>query len=213
MATDTDEKLPPARPSLLNRARLSTSATALGGMIVGALVGIGVQVGVESTGMLGPSVEALIAEQEANFEDVNTRLDELHKASSDPAVKKSVTELGRLLKRQDDLSEHARTELIYLKNQVATLKEQQLAGAGFAGGADFWLKNGEGVSIGNSAQVFGLVSARSNFADVNLSGTRKRLVVGDAMHVSGANDQACTVFFKQAKPRSDGRVGFDLSCG
>jgi hypothetical protein len=37
----------------------------------------GGQLGVESTGLLGPTVESLIAEQQSNFGDVNARLDTL----------------------------------------------------------------------------------------------------------------------------------------
>ena len=48
--------------TLLTKDRMRTGALALGGMIVGAVVGILVQVGVEATGMLGPSVDALLAE-------------------------------------------------------------------------------------------------------------------------------------------------------
>jgi hypothetical protein len=28
-----------------------------------------------------------------------------------------------------------------------------------------------------------------------------------------AGDRSCKVFYKQAAPRDDGRVGFDLDCG
>ena len=56
------------KTTLLNKKNIVTSLVALGGMIVGAFVGIAVQVGVESTGEFsGPSVEALLEEQEANF--------------------------------------------------------------------------------------------------------------------------------------------------
>ena len=46
-------------------------ATALGGMVVGAVVGIVVQVGVEATGMLGPSIDALLDEQDGYFREVH----------------------------------------------------------------------------------------------------------------------------------------------
>jgi hypothetical protein len=53
------------------------AAIGLCGMVLGSVVGLGVQLGVESTGLLGPSVESLIAEQQSNFGDVNARLDTL----------------------------------------------------------------------------------------------------------------------------------------
>ena len=184
---------------------------ALGGMVVGALVGIGVQVGVESTGVLGPSVDSLISEQASNFETVNARLDELRKGASDPDTRKSLAELGKLLERQGELSEHASSELTYLSEQVAMLREQQLTDQGYAGGADFWLKNGESVTIGEHGQVFALLSARSNIADVNNNGERKRMLVGDLLQIGG-EEGACKVLYKLATPRDDKRVGFDLQC-
>ena len=68
----------------LTRPRLIAASIALGGMILGSIVGIGVQMGVESTGLLGPSVDALIQEQDANFKNINARLAELQNQSSDP---------------------------------------------------------------------------------------------------------------------------------
>ncbi|MDH4047892.1 MAG: hypothetical protein OEW68_00020 [Gammaproteobacteria bacterium] len=198
--------------SFLTRPRLVAGALALGGMIVGSVVGLGVQMGAESTGLLGPSVEALIAEQQSNFTDVNARLDALKDMSNDKAVIAELTELGKLLNRQDELARQANAELAYLGEQVTELKDRQLADAGFSGGADLWLKSGESVNVGSRDNVFGLLGTRSNFADINLNGTRKRVYVGDPIPVEGDGTD-CTIFYKQAKPRADGRVGFDLSCG
>lgn len=181
-------------------------------MVVGSFVGIAVQVGVESTGILGPGMDSLIAEQEANFLGINERLDELQAASNDPALNAHITELRSLLERQSELSGQASTELSYLGGLVTTLQEQQLADRGFAGGADFWLQNGESVSVGNDSEGFGLIRywGSNQRADVNLSGTRQRMAVGDAMTVPGDD---CTVLFKQGTLRTDGRIGFDISCG
>jgi len=52
------------------KTRLLAGSAALGGMIVGALVGIGVQQGVESTGLLGPGIDELVQEQASNFVQV-----------------------------------------------------------------------------------------------------------------------------------------------
>jgi hypothetical protein len=85
--------------SLLTRKNLVAGAMALAAMIVGAIVGIAVQAGVESTGILGPSVEAVLEEQQANFSDINARLGELKSQSSDPAVRESLAGLEKLLAR------------------------------------------------------------------------------------------------------------------
>ena len=212
MTTEHDSSSPPKQArTLVTKARMKGAALALGGMIAGSFVGIGVQLGVESTGLLGPSVESLMAEQKSNFDDVAKRIEALQASSADPETRKSLAELNSLLKRQDELAQQASAELHYLGEQVETFKKQQLADSGYTGGADFWLKGGESVNVAGENQVFALLGARSTFADVNLSGQRKRISVGDALEVQ-SGDRTCKLFYKQATPRADRRVGFDLDC-
>lgn len=208
---NTKEIKPRSLARLFGKSQLRTAGTALGGMIAGALVGIGVQLGVDSTGLLGPSVEALLAQQESNFEDVHQKLETIRQAATDPQVRQELRQLDDLLGRQRELNGRAQAEIRYLGQQVVELKKQRLAESKVVGGADFWLKNGESVNVAGKGQVLALVSARSNIADVNLNGARTRMLVGDALPVISGNTQ-CTIFFKQAKPRSDGRVGFDIDC-
>lgn len=210
----TDEKEADSEPSetpFLTKTRVLAAGIALGGMIVGSFVGIGVQMGVESTGMLGPSVEQLLAEQESNFDEVNAHLADLRNQSSDPEVAKGLNELSSLLARQEQLQQQANAELVYLGTQVAEFKEQALAERGFAGGADLWLKNGESVSVGDARHVFGVTRIHKGVVDVNANGGKSRLSVGDTVDIS-AEATSCVVFFKQSAPRADGRVGFDVSC-
>lgn len=197
---------------LLSKRHLISGTSALGGMIAGAIVGIMVQVGVESTGLLGPSVEALIAEQESNFDEIGVRLESLRGLSPDPAIAKGLTELSRLLARQDELQNRSTQELTLLNRQVANLRQQTLDERGFAGGADLWLATGESISVGDSQHVFGVVRTWTTAVDVNLNGEKSRLKVGDAVTVPTANGD-CTVFFKQGLRKEDSRSGFDVSCG
>lgn len=201
----------PAPKRALTKARLVAAGLGLGGMILGALVGIGVQAGVESTGLLGPSVEALIAEQESNFDEMGTRLEALRGMSSDPEMRRTLAELGDLLARQGDLQQQSSREIALLGSEVQSLRDEALAENRFAGGADFWLASGESVKVGDSQHVLGVVRTLSNAVDVNLNSKKSRLTVGDAVTIPTAGGD-CTVFFKQAKRRDDGRVGFDLSC-
>lgn len=187
---------------------MANGASALGGMIVGAVVGIAVQIGIESTGMLGPSVDALLAEQESNFDEVNSRLDTLRESTDDPDLSRELSKLAELIEHQDDLRRQASSELAFLGGQVATLKEQNLANRGYSGGADFWLKVGESVNVGDDRHVLGVVRNWSTAVDVIMNGKKSRLSVGDSV-----SSEDCTVFFKQAVQRDDGRVGFDVSCG
>lgn len=193
--------------AMLDRKLLRSGALALGGMVVGAVVGIAVQVGIESTGLLGPTVDALLAEQQSNFDDVNSRLDHLRAATDDPELSRELSQLAELIQRQDELRQKSNLELAFLGDQLASLKAQSLEEKGFAGGADFWLKPGESVSVGDDRHVLGLVRAWPTAGDVVLNGKKARLSVGSAIEAD-----ACTVFFKGLK-RDDGRVGFDVSCG
>jgi hypothetical protein len=197
---------------LLTKTRIKALASGLVGMVLGGFVGIGVQVGVQSTGLLGPSVEELISEQELNFKDIKDHLGSISRSATDPDVRKNLSDLSRLLERQDELNKQASGELSYLSGQLAELKQRQLTESGYAGGADFWLKSGESVTVGSKDQVFSLIAARNTFADVNLSGKRKRLTIGDGLQLPD-DSGGCKIFYKQAKARPDGRVGFDLSCG
>ena len=45
----------------------------------------------------GPGVDSLLAEQQANFAEVNTKLDTLRQLSADPEAQRALTELGTLL--------------------------------------------------------------------------------------------------------------------
>lgn len=197
---------------LLDKRHLVGGAMALGGMVIGAIVGIAVQVGVESTGLLGPSVEALLAEQESNFDEIGTQIQTLRRMSADPEIAAGLSQLADLLTHQDELQSKAAQELTLLNRQVADLRQQALDQRGFAGGADLWLGNGESVSIGDERHVLGVVRTWTIVVDVNLNGQKSRLNVGDALTVA-ADKGDCTVFFKQGLRKEDNRVGFDVSCG
>lgn len=194
--------------NLLSRRGLTGGASALGGMIVGAVVGVAVQAGFESTGLLGPTVDTLLNEQQDNFEQIHTRLESLRQVSQDPDLAAQLNALSSLIEKQDQLRQQTAAELAYLGRQVADLRNRNLAEQGFAGGADFWLLPGESVSVGNREHVLGVVRLWHTAADVVLNGRKARLSVGASLD---AGD--CKVFFKQAVPRDDNRVGFDVACG
>jgi uncharacterized coiled-coil protein SlyX len=184
----------------------------VGGMVLGALVGTGVQQVLARTGVLGPGVSSLIAEQQENFAEVNTKLDSLRQLSTDPAAQRALTELSQLLAQQGALAAQTEQQLKLMSSELTASKDRELAERGMAGGADFWLKAGESHNLGSRDQVFALQVYQRGVALVNLSGTARRLAVGDVIEFM-AGDRACKVFFKQATPREDGRVGFDLDCG
>lgn len=186
-------------------------AGALGGMLAGAVVGAAVQEGMQSTGMLGPTVDSLIAAQEQNFTELSGKLDALRGLSADPEVKQTVTELGNLLRRQDGLSRQAQAELRYLSEQVSTLRDQRLAEAGAAGGADHWLAVGESINVGDRSHVFGIETYYRGAVISKLDGVGQRMTVGDIRQIE-AGGKTCSVLYKHATPREDQRVGFDVTC-
>ena len=195
------------------RRYLLAALGALAGMIIGALVGIGVQVGVESTGILGPSVEALMAEQEQNFNEVYGKLDRLAAMTDDPDVLREIERIREQIQIQEELAERADAEMRHASEQLIVIKDQAMrdTGIGVSGVADFWLKNGEGVNVGNGAEVFGLSVAGGNYADVTLSGSNHRMNVGDRIGFEN-DDMKCVVLVKQLVQRADGRIGFDFDC-
>jgi hypothetical protein len=186
-------------------------AKVVGGMIVGTLVGAGVQKGLQSTGLMGPGVETLIEQQQSNFAEVNGKLDALRKVSSDPAAQRALNELSVLLQKQATLSQQAEQQLKLMASEMSTSKERELAQRGMSGGADFWLKTGESYNLRTRDQVFALQGYGNGIVQVSLNGAAKRLRVGEVVEFM-AGERACKVFYKQATPRADGRVGFDLDC-
>jgi len=209
-----NERPAPAQPPLWRRLlhpKLRDAVKVVGGMVLGTLVGAAVQTGLRSTGLMGPGVDALIAEQKSNFTEVNGKLDALRKVSSDPAAQRALNELSAALQKQNALSQQTEQQLKLMASEMSASKERDLAEHGMSGGADFWLKVGESYNLATRDQVFGLQSYGNGIVQVSLNGTAKRLRVGEVIEFM-AGQRACKVFYKQATPRQDGRVGFDLNC-
>src|SRR5688500_8487354 len=114
-------KLPLKLPSKLRDAGL-----AVGGMVLGALVGTGVQLVLARTGVLGPDVDSLIAEQQANFSAVNAKLDALGQLSDDPEAQRALNELRRLLEQQSSLAAQTQRQLQLMASEVSASKEREL---------------------------------------------------------------------------------------
>ena len=197
--------------TVAGKLRLRDGATALTGMVLGTLVGIGVNKALATTGMLGPGVDTLIEEQKSNFDAISSKLDALRQGATEPEMQAAIAELQALLQKQTSLAEQSEQQLRLLNQAAAASKERELAERGMSAGVDFWLKSGEAYNLGARDQVFALQAYGRGVAQVNLSGTIRRLNVGDVMDFM-AGDRACRVFYKQATPREDGRIGFDLVC-
>lgn len=196
------------KPSM---ALVRKAGLALGGMVIGSFVGYGVQASLQSVGLGGPSIDSLIADQQANFANVEAKLDAIRGQASTPQMKQTVKELDGLLRRQAELAAKGNSELRTLAEETQRSRNEQLQKSGVSGGADLWLKPGESVNVGDRNQVLALLRNASGYAFINISGKRERLAVGDATEIV-AGSRRCKVFYKQAARPVDGRVGFDFHC-
>ena len=191
-------------------------AFAVGGMVLGALVGMAVQAAVSTTGVLGPGMDDLISEQAAGFQKLQAKMDALRNTADPAQIKSMAADLGTLLAEQEKLARRTHEELRGARAEIDRLKEHALEAAGAAGGANLWLKPGESMTIGQSGTVLSFINfggptsgTRTSRVAVNVAGEPKTLGVGDAAMVSSGSD-TYKIIYKQTAPRADGRVGFDV---
>ncbi|MEZ6241624.1 MAG: hypothetical protein R3B57_01125 [Phycisphaerales bacterium] len=186
----------------------------LAGVVVGALIGLAVQAGVQSTGVLGPGIDQLIDKQDSNFAALEAKLDELSKTDDPARAKELAKDIDALVAQQKSYAERAQDELKGARAELDRLKQDALEASGSAGGANLWLKPGESVTIaGKPGNVFAFnnLTYRGRFNDltVNVSGKTERMIVGG--HVDfPADNGSWRVIYKQSEARADGRVGFDV---
>lgn len=202
-------------PRQLAKKLIANPLGKLLGVVVGALIGIAVQSGVESTGMLGPGLDELIAEQSAGFANIETKLEAL-RATDDPAKSRQLaSELGSLVATQQNIAERTADELRGARAEIDRLKETVLAMSGSAPGANLWLMPGESATIaGKPGNVFALqkftYSGRTSDLTVQALGQSHRLQLGESIDFP-AESGIWRVVYKQAQDRGDGRVGFDVT--
>ena len=163
-------------------------------------------------GFFGPDNQAIIEAQQANFAQLEERLAKLKQAVQDgPLAQALLAELGALLTEQQALSGR-KDELFQAADaSVEAMKAELLEKRGVGQAVDFWVKTGESLVLKDPDKVFSVLKAYSgDRIDVNLSGERSRLTVGDPLTFETSAGQ-CTLFFRHGKRESDGRFGFDLT--
>lgn len=189
------------------RRRIMTVGVGGANMIIGAIIGMLVQSAAEATGVMGPTLDTVMSQQDANFTDIRAKLDALN-ATSDPAERNTLRiELASLIQDQERLADRTHVELREYQRQVEALKDQVVAKGGAAGGADFWIQPGESANVGERANVLGLlgISRNGEYVQVNWQGAKRYMYPGDSIETPVGN-KAGTTFFKLAR---DGRAGFD----
>jgi hypothetical protein len=164
-------------------------------------------------GFFGPDNQQVIEDQQANFAALEAKLAELRlTAGDDPASKALIGELGTLLQEQKNLT--AKKDELFKATDIAqqTLKEELLRERGTSGAIDFWIKIGESVILRDPDKSLSVTYfwSGSNQIDVNISGEKTRMAVGDAIPIKTAQGEF-TLLYRQTKRDSDDRFGFDLA--
>lgn len=183
-------------------------------VVIGVLFGLAIETGVGATGILGPGVDQLIAEQAEGFQNLEAKLEALRNTTDPEQAAKLTGEIETLLGRQQQLGQRTETELRVARAEIERLRAEVLEVKGATTGADIWLMPGESITVaGKAGNVFGFnsytYSGHTSDITVNVSGERTRLKVGDAAEFP-ADNGTWKVIYKIAEKRSDERVGFDM---
>lgn len=195
------------------RLRTIAIAAAIGGMVFGGTVEYFVGNLIDSTGWFGPTLDALVEQQNSNFEDIRAKLEELKKAPpGSPEAAKIQGDLQTLLLEQEKLIDKTHTELRLSEREVTRLKQELLEKRGSASGSDFYLGLHESITVHSRGKVLALVADhRNGLIDVNLSGKVQRMKPGDFVEFT-EGDTTCKVFYKSRRDESNDKFGFDLVC-
>ncbi|MFP6816750.1 MAG: hypothetical protein VB949_13930 [Pseudomonadales bacterium] len=204
---DNDSAKPDAQPF---RLRLKDWGVATTGMVIGAVIGLAVEFGIESTGVMGPKIDALLEAQAGNFEQIKTKLDELSVTASTPEAQQLLGDLAELVSQQDELTREASSQLQLLEQERISFKKQQLTASGIVTSIDFWLQTGESINVASEQQALGATRIFANAVTVNVTGEKKNMAVGDAVDIAG-DEQACRVILRKIERESQ-RAGFDIDC-
>lgn len=192
--------------------RMLALGAALLGMLFGGTVEYFVGVLFDSTGWFGPTMESLVQAQDANFQDIRAKLQELKKApSGSPESARLQGDLKRLLVEQEGLVTRTNTRLNLSEQELTRLRQEMLTSRGSAPGADIYLSPMESVTVHSRGNVFALVADyRNGVIDANLSGTTTRMKPGDFVDFKDGQTH-CKVFYK-TRNATTGKIGFDLVC-
>ncbi|MFG0304833.1 MAG: hypothetical protein ACF8Q5_01325 [Phycisphaerales bacterium JB040] len=197
----------------LARRAMAHPVGKIAAVILGALLGLAVEAAVDSTGVLGPGIDTLIARQTEGFTQLEAKLDALKGAGDAGETSAIVGEIEALVAEQQRLAARTADELRGARTEIERLKADSLSRTGSASGADVWLGPGEGITIGKHGNVFTYVrpAYTNRFDDIYINtGTRaERFNLGGTVRFETPEGE-WRVVFKQATPRADGRIGFDV---
>ena len=209
-AESGDSKMPRVWPwhrAWWTRDHLVGVLWAGGAFVVVTVAGTMIEGLFESTGVFGPTVDALIAKQQENFDDLRGKLDELAKSDDPKEQAKLRKEIEALIARQEQLTQRTHVELREYQSEAERARAEALAEKGSAGGADFWVALNESATVGEREHVIAVtgITGNNTYIQVNYQNQKRYMYPGDALEVQ-TEKGAGKVIFKSAK---DGRAGFD----
>lgn len=215
----TPQHKPPATSARPVRRVLGLKALQLALAFMGFVVGLVLGPYAEelmaraNPGFFGPDNQQVIEDQQANFAALEAKLAELRlTAGDDPVSKALIGELGTLLQEQKNLT--AKKDELFKATDIEQqkLKEELLRDRGTSGAVGFWIKIGESVVLRDPDKALSVTYywPGSHQIDVNISGEKSRMAVGDAIPIKTAQGDF-TLLYRQAKRDSDDRFGFDLA--
>ncbi len=215
-ATRKTAEIRAARTSARRKLGIVAIAAAVGGMAIGGTVEYFVGSAIDATGLFGATIDTVIEQQKANFDDIRAKLDALGAApAGSPEAAKLQGELQKLIAGQEKLTEQTHTEMRMFQQEISRLKTELLSSRGSVGGADIWLAPRESVTLHERGVVLALVSIHQsgNYVGVTLAGKSHQLKPGDYLTFPRTDGKGeCKVIYKIGTVREDGRVGFDLVC-
>lgn len=106
---------------------------AAGAFVVVTVAGTMIEGLFESTGVFGPTVDALIAKQQENFDDLRGKLDELAKSDDPKEQAKLRKEIEALIARQEQLTQRTHVELREYQSEAERARAEALAEKGSGG--------------------------------------------------------------------------------
>jgi hypothetical protein len=198
-------------PGFLARLANHRVVAALGGALLGGVVGMGVSWAWDAaTG--ATSLDDVVAQQKQSFASIEASLAQLQGSTSPELLSSIAGDLRREMGTQQRIAARLQSELANSARELGALRKQLLASQdGYPGGAEFWLGAGDSIRLAGDGNAFAVGQAWSIYADVTIDGAPQRIQVGAQLPFS-ADGRECKVIFRQAARAEDQRAGFDVSC-
>ncbi len=198
-------------PGFFARLAQHRLVAALGGALLGGVVGMGVTWAWD-TATGATSLEDVIAQQKQSFASIEASLAQLQGSTSPELLTAIASDLRREMGTQQRIAARLQSELASSARELGALRKQLLASQdGYPGGAEFWLGAGDSIRLAGGENAFAVGQAWSIYADVTLDGANQRIQVGAQLPFS-ADGRECKVIFRQAARAEDQRAGFDVAC-